>query len=226
MVTKKLTPNQQAWQKELRRLKQFIRRAKKRGYTFDENVIPETPKKITQKRLSEIRGIKPDTLYAQAEFFNPDTGETISGTAGRTFERKRSAKKGQLTRAIRKAQESEVSLPQQSSLILQNIRDILNQFTPSSRWSNYWVQKKENDKNQLENLLNSTIAQDGEYVVADRLQNYAGDIERILNSVMYGSDEEQVQFDMVEFATILKGRSLTQQEASDLTDLMEMQETE
>ena len=225
MVTK-LTPNQQAWKKELKRLQQFIRSAKKRGYTFPDDVIPETPKRITKKQLSKIKGINPQTLYEQAEFYNPETGETISGIEGRTFERKRSAKKAQLTKAIKQTQNTKISLPKQTDLVLQNIRDLINQFTPSSLWSNYWTHKKEEDKNKLQSLLDNAIAQEGENVVAERLENYAGDIERIINSILYGSDEEQVQFDLVEFATIIKGRSLTQQESSELTDLMEMQQTE
>lgn len=225
MVTK-LTPNQQEWKKELKRLQQFIRRAEKRGYTFPEDVIPETPKRITKKRLSEIKGINPQTLYSQAEFYNPDTGETLSGIEGRKFERKRSTRKAQLTKPIKQAQDTEISLPRQTDLVLQNIRDLINQFTPSSLWSDYWTQKKEGDKNKLQSLLDNAIAQEGADVVAERLQNYAGDIERIINSILYGSDEEQVQFDMVEFATIIKGHSLTVQESSELTDLMESQEAE
>lgn len=216
MVTK-LTPNQQAWKKELKRLQQFIRRAKKRGYIFPDDVIPETPKRITKKQLLKIKGINPQTLYSQAEFHNPDTGETLSGIEGRKFERKRSA---------RKAQATKIFLPRQRDLVLQNIIDLINQFTPSSLWSDYWTQKKETDKNKLQSLLDNAIAQEGADVVAERLQNYAGDIERIINSILYGSDEEQLQFDMVEFATIIKGRSLTQQESSELTDLMESQATE
>lgn len=226
MVTKNLTPNQQAWEKELKRLQQFIRRAKKRGYTFPEDVIPETPKRITKNQLSKIKGINPQTLYSQAEFYNPETGETISGIEGRKFERKRSAKKAQLTKAIKQTQNTKISLPKQTDLVLQNIRDLINQFAPSSLWSNYWLQKKEEDKNKLQSLLDNAIAQEGENVVAERLENYAGDIERIINSILYGSDEEQVQFDLVEFATIIKGRSLTQQESSELTDLMETQQAE
>lgn len=216
MVTK-LTPNQQAWKKELKRLQQFIRRAKKRGYIFPDDVIPETPKRITKKQLLKIKGINPQTLYSQAEFYNPTTGETISGVEGRKFERKRSA---------RKAQATKIFLPRQRDLVLQNIIDLINQFTPSSLWSDYWTQKKETDKNKLQSLLDNAIAQEGADVAAERLQNYAGDIERIINSILYGSDEEQLQFDMVEFATIIKGRSLTQQESSELTDLMESQATE
>lgn len=225
MVTK-LTPNQEAWKKELKRLQQFIRRAKKRGYTFPDDVIPETPKRITKRQLSKIKGINPQTLYSQAEFYNPDTGETLSGLEGRTFERKRRARKAQLTKSIKRAQFEEISLPQQRDSIIQNIRDIINQFTPSSLWSDYWRQKKEADRNKLQSLFENTIAQEGENVVAKRLQNYSGDIERIINSILYGSDEEQVQFDMVEFATIIKGRSLTLEESSELTDLMEAQQTE
>lgn len=225
MVTK-LTPNQQEWKKELKRLQQFIRRAKKRGYTFPDDIVLETPKRITKKQLSKIKGINPQTLYSQAEFYNPTTGETISGLEGRTFERKRSARKAQLTKSIKQAQFKEISLPRQTDLVLQNIRDLINQFTPSSLWSNYWTQKKETDKNKLQTLLDNTIAQEGENAVAERLENYAGDIERIINSILYGSDEEQIQFDMVEFATIIKGRSLTQHESSELTDLMEFQEAE
>ena len=177
-----------------------------------------------QKQLSKIRGINPQTLYSQAEYHNPITGETISGLEGRTFERKRSARKAQETKALKRLQKQQ--LPSQTYLVLQNIRDLINQFTPSSIWSNYWTHKKEADKNKLQSLLDNTIAQEGENVVAERLQNYAGDIERIINSILYGSDEEQTQFDMVEFATIIKGRSLTQHESSELTDLMETQETE
>lgn len=222
MVTK-LTPNQEAWKKELKRLQQFIRRAKKRGYTFPDDVIPERPNRITQKQLSKIKGINPQTLYSQAEFYNPETGETISGLEGRTFERKRSAKKAQLTKAIKQSQHTVSYLPRQTNLVIQHVRDLINQYTPSTLWSDYWTQKKTGDKNKLLTLLDNAIAQEGENVVAERLENYAGDIERIINSILYGSDEEQTQFDIVEFATIIKGRSLTQQESSELTDLMESQ---
>ena len=56
MVTK-LTANQQAWKKELKRLHQFIRRAEKRGYSFPSDVIPETPARITKKQLSKMGAV-------------------------------------------------------------------------------------------------------------------------------------------------------------------------
>lgn len=226
MVTKNLTPNQKAWKKEQKRLQQFISRAENRGYIFPADVIPETPKRITKKQLSKIKGLNPQTLYEQAEFYNPETGETISGVEGRKFERKRSAKKAQLTKAIKQAQNTKNYLPKKTYLVLQHVRDLIKQFTPPRHWSSYWLQQKLEDKNKLETLLETTVIEEGEDIVAERLENYAGDIDRIVNSILYGSDEDQVHFDLVEFATIIKGRSLTQEESSELTDLMEMQETE
>ena len=69
-MAKNITPNQQEWKKELKRLNQFIKRAEKRGYIFDENIIPETPQRITKKKLSEIKQIDADVLYDTAKYFD------------------------------------------------------------------------------------------------------------------------------------------------------------
>lgn len=220
MVTKKLTVNQQEWKKELKRLQQFIRRAKKRGYTFNEDVIPETPKRITKKRLTEIKGIKPDILYAQAEYFNAETGETITGTEGRTLERKRSARKGQLTKQ-RKANQN---LPRESDNVLRHIEQMIADWQPMPNWSAYFTSAKKDDKTRLETILQTSIAEIGRINTARRLQNTATNVFDLADRIMYASDEDQVQLDLVEFATILKGRSLTPEEAIDLTELAEIQE--
>lgn len=220
MVTKKLTANQQEWKKELKRLQQFIRRAKKRGYTFNEDVIPEMPKRITKKRLSEIKGIKPDILYAQAEYFNAETGETITGTEGRTLERKRSARKGQLTKQRKASQ----NLPRESDNVLRHIEQMIADWQPMPNWSAYFTSAKKDDKTRLETILQTSIAEIGRINTARRLQNTATNVFDLADRIMYASDEDQVQLDLVEFATILKGRSLTPEEAIDLTELAEIQE--
>ncbi len=222
MVTKKMTVNQQEWKKELRRLQQFIRKAKKRGYIFDEDVIPETPKRITKKRLSEIKAIKPDTLYSQAKFFNPVTGETVTGTEGRTFERKRSARKAQVTKARKAAS----SLPQEADNVLRHIEQMIAEWQPMPNWSAYFTEVKREDTTRLETILQSSIIEIGRTETARRLQNTATNVIDLADRVMYSSDEDQVQLDLVEFATILKGRSLTPEEAIDLTELAEIQEEE
>lgn len=224
MVTKKITQNQQAWQKELRRVKQFIRRAEKRGYTFDENVIPDTPKRITKKKLLEIRGLNPNTLYAQAQFLNPETGETITGLEGRTYERKRSARKGQQTRQNKRQSIIKPSLPQESDNVLRHIEQMISEWEPMANWSAYFTEAKREDKTRLETILQSSITEKGRIETARSLQNTATNVIDLADRVMYSSDEDQVQLDLVEFATILKGRSLTPEEAIDLTELAEIQE--
>lgn len=73
--------------KELRRIKAFIKNAEKRGYQFEENVIPAIPKNVTQATVRRFQNIKPETLYKKATAVNPNTGEIISGTAYRNIER-------------------------------------------------------------------------------------------------------------------------------------------
>ena len=100
-MDKNITPNQQEWEKELKRLNQLIKRAEKRGYIFDENIIPKTPKRITKKKLSEIKEIKADALYNTAKYFDKETGQTISGLEGRRIERRKSAQKSAQTKKLK-----------------------------------------------------------------------------------------------------------------------------
>lgn len=95
-MTTKITPEQE-YKKELRRIKQFIRRASKRGFIWFDNPIPKQPKKITTKSVSRLKNITPKTLYKKANFVDEETGEILSGTKGRTIEKKRAAEKAKET---------------------------------------------------------------------------------------------------------------------------------
>lgn len=79
-MAKKLSNIERQYAKELRRIKQFIRRTEDRGYTYPANIIPPKPKKITLKSVNRLQKITPDTLYHKATYTFPDTGEVISGT--------------------------------------------------------------------------------------------------------------------------------------------------
>lgn len=96
--TPKLTKNQQLWEKETKRIKQFINRAEKRGYRFEKNIIPDRPKRVTKKQLDILKNLNKNTLYKYAEFLDDDTGKIVSGEEGRQIERSRSSKKAWDTR--------------------------------------------------------------------------------------------------------------------------------
>ena len=96
--SQKLTANQMEFKKELYRIKRFIRNARKRGYEFDDNVLPKQPKRITRKKLEEIKNIKPSNLYDKAVYYDEITHETFTGQQGRRIERYRASLKAKKTR--------------------------------------------------------------------------------------------------------------------------------
>lgn len=99
----KLTTNQMEFKKELKRIKRFIHNARKRGYEFDDNVLPKQPKRITRKKLEEIKNIKPSNLYDKAVYYDKVTHETFTGQQGRRIERHRASLKAKKTREENKA---------------------------------------------------------------------------------------------------------------------------
>lgn len=96
--SQKLTTNQMEFKKELKRIKRFIHNARKRGYEFDDNVLPKQPKRITRKKLEEIKNIKPSNLYDKAVYYDEITHETFTGQQGRRIERYRASLKAKKTR--------------------------------------------------------------------------------------------------------------------------------
>ena len=222
-MTKNITPNQREWKKELKRLNQSIKRAEKRGYIFDENIIPETPKRVTKKKLSEIKQINADVLYNAAKYFDKETGQTITGLEGRRIERRKSAQKAAQTKKF-KAQNTlpeKPVLPKESDIVLRNIEEMIANWHPLLNWSNYFVEAKKQDKTTLTNILQQAISETGREEIAKRLQNAATNIIDTVERILYSSDEVQVNLDLVDIATIIKGRSLTPEESINLTESAE-----
>ncbi len=87
---KKKTPLQQEYAKQRKRIKQFIKRAEKRGYYFEDGVIPQVPKIITEASVRRLKKLTPNVLYSKAEYASEETyGEIISGAQGRKIEKAR-----------------------------------------------------------------------------------------------------------------------------------------
>lgn len=74
----KLTPMQELYKKQIRRLRRAISREfRKTGVELDRSLIPEMPKRVTKKRLQEIKSIKPKDLRRQSQYVDYETGEII-----------------------------------------------------------------------------------------------------------------------------------------------------
>lgn len=74
----KLTPMQAEYMKQVRRLRRAIQREyRQTGVELDPSLIPEMPKRVTQKALREIKSIKPKDLRRQSQYVDYETGEII-----------------------------------------------------------------------------------------------------------------------------------------------------
>lgn len=231
---KKLTPNQIAWQKEVKRIKAFIRRAEKRGYTFD--VPRETlqmPKRVTAKALQAVKELRGDKLYDYA-YYRAAPDLLISGKEGRKLERSASSKKAALTRKTAKARQQSgfsnpsgpVRIPDETEIVLQQVESLINRWAPDANWTPAFVEWKRQDRNILISILNGEINRSGREVVARRIQLHAEEIINIVETVLYasgggdykitGAGRNNIQFDITRFAAIIKGDPLTPQESIEL----------
>lgn len=107
MARQKLTPIEAEFAKEKRRIQQIIRRAKKRGFILPITAI-KTPEEITREDILELQTITPETLYRNAQFKDPMSGEIFTGEEGRQIERYRSHKKAAETRRGARAKKEEI----------------------------------------------------------------------------------------------------------------------
>ena len=84
---KKPTQLQLDYRKQVKRLKQAIRRAENRGYIMPDDIIPEQPKRITRKTVERLKKITTNDIYAKAEKLDFETGELMPGEIARKAER-------------------------------------------------------------------------------------------------------------------------------------------
>lgn len=98
MAKRKLTPNQQAYEKERKRIQQFVRRAKKRGYFFPDDIVPSRPKTVRKRDIERVKRLKSETLYKRAVYIaDEETGLILSGEERRKQERQEASRKARQT---------------------------------------------------------------------------------------------------------------------------------
>lgn len=82
-------------------LQRKINRAKKRGYIFSDDLMPSIPKRPTKSSISRLKKLSKD-LYKHARYIDVETGEILTGQAGRQFEKRKAAYKAKQTRKSKK----------------------------------------------------------------------------------------------------------------------------
>lgn len=102
-MAKKMTAAQREYKKEQKRLKDAQRRLEKQGYYFVDDIIPKMPKRVTAKKLKEIKEMRPLDLRRASLWVNPSTGE-LMGTGLELYAQQRKAKAQKLSAAGRSAE--------------------------------------------------------------------------------------------------------------------------
>lgn len=199
---KPVSPLVQEYRKQRRRIQQFLRRAEKRGYQFDENVLPDRPKRITEKAVERLKKLTPERLYKKSRYGGEATyGEVVKGTKGKELERKVAAQKATETRKAREALRKQ-PLPKEPTYVPPNYDEDISEFEGYEPYpdetdyteyyapnedtsffdrvaiSTYRARLKEYNEvanERLTNWLNAVISSQGEHATAVMLAQAAED---------------------------------------------------
>lgn len=186
MKKNKLTKNQIAFKKQVTRIKNFIRRATKRGYEFSDTVIPTMPKRVTKKSIEKIKNIKPKDLYSKASYLDKSTGEIVSGSTGRKIERNLSTQKAKETRRNnnnKRHSNNNKNYITYETVIMKNFYEYIKSFTSNKI------------RDSLYGMIKSLEHEQGKSEVAKALQNMPLQFHEILARCGYDSDKAIMEFE-------------------------------
>ena len=224
---RKLTPAEQAYNKELRRINRFIKAAEKRGFIFNLKILPPHPKKITKASVQRLKKITPETLYKKASY-QTDDFRIISGVEGRKLERSRAAKKQTSPPSQRKSTTSQGPRKGPPSIVdsvLATVEELIARFPDGNIWTDWQEKLHRKHKNMLEGMLNTQIMLYGRATIAYRFEKAAAQVVDLVEQIIYGdSKEEDFQIDIQAMARIIKGENLNNEEILESLDLAEQYE--
>lgn len=199
------------YNRNVKRIKQFISRAEKRGYKFPEIKLPKG---------AAIRNITPEKLYKKAVYGGAETfGYIVPAEQGRKLERSAMAKKAAQTRKENKESErlffsgedttktTTEYLPIKENIIISNfIDDLIEKLQEPSEEYYYFSTRKgkqvkhkdriaglRNDrKTYLLSLLYSEMNSIGKEGLANRLENKQDEISDLINVINADSDSNAI----------------------------------
>ena len=221
-MAKKLSQTQKEYRKQRRRVQQTLRRLKKIGYIFDENVLPKIPKKVTKASVQRLAKITPEKLREKSEYI---IGEEVVKYKTHKKEIKQEIKI--IRESLKQEQEKTVIDYIPTVSYIDNFRETVINSLPDSRafyhgrnepalFKDFSVYK-----NIIISLLDDSIAENGVEYVERLLEENADTLSDYIEGAQYDSDEYRVEHNLISVANILKGSPLTQIEAEKVSMLSE-----
>lgn len=217
---KKPTQLQIEYNKQVKRLKQAVRRAKKRGYIIPDNIIPEKPKRVTRKTVEKLKQITTTEIYSKSKKLDFETGELIAGDVARKIERSISAKKAAKTRknkTNKPVENTNTYYPTFS--IIDVVRERIIELTRKAKPDIPIEQRK----NALLSIFDDTVTMYSDNITAYELylKNNEPEIAELLNVITYDSDAEKVSYSFVRLGRLLNTQSLSTSQAEGLSFMSE-----
>lgn len=189
---RKQTPAERAYYKQVKRIKQFIRRAEKRGYQFSEDVLPQKPKRITQASVRKLAKLTPEKMYQKAVYGGlASGGEIVPATVGIKLERKVRAQKAVQTRKYRLAEPTQEPTNTPGFIPPENISEDQSFFDKVviSGFKQHVRQFNEYASNLLLSWLDRILATNDEHDVAIMLNDGAEAGVIVTYQIVYSQDK-------------------------------------
>lgn len=208
--------------RQLKRAKDFIRRAEKRGYKFASSFKENLPKLTTRK----LKSMTPEDFYSHAT--KTIGNVNVSGTRARDIERIIANKKREQTRARKKFYEEHPDYEQSLAESYEETT-IVHVEALIAEYKNSSTETDSRGAKMLEAELKAQIATYGRKKVAQALNNAPERSIASAERVIFGSTDEQKQQGITELMLIIRGdipdvdESKAIGEAMDLDDSNYMQ---
>ena len=103
-MAKKKSQTRKEYNKQRKRIQAFLSRARKQGYIFEENILPQIPKRVTKASVSRLAKLTPKELYKKAVYVSRETGEIETPEEHKKRIRKEAKVKEKETKARKKKQ--------------------------------------------------------------------------------------------------------------------------
>lgn len=108
---RKITETRKEYNKQRKRIQNFLSRARKKGFIFEENVLPQIPKRVTKASVLRLAKLTPQELYKKAVYVSSETGEIETPEERKKLVRKQAIEKAKATKARKKKQQKKSSYP-------------------------------------------------------------------------------------------------------------------
>lgn len=198
---KKQTPLVKEYQKERKRIKKFLDRARKAGYIWEESPLPDVPKQIRKASVNRLKKLTPDELYKRIYYIVPETGELVSGTRGRSLRRSESSKKAYQTQLIKKGlaeqQLQEDQRAEELELVINNLIEFIKSLQVT--WEVH-----ETNREKLIQLI-ELLLRSNKKALAERIKKNAQRLSELIEGSIFASGNDDFEINVSEIVALIGG---------------------